>query len=464
MQFNSFAFLVFFVIFYLVYRCCSHRHQNHLLLLASYLFYGAWDYRFMALIAGSTVINYILGNRIAETNSSQLRRRFLILSIACNLGFLGFFKYYNFFADSLAAGLSTLGWGEHHFNLNIILPIGISFYTFQIIGYTVDIYKNKTAPAPTFLDSALFVAFFPQICAGPISRASALLPQISHPRNISGHLVKASSALFLFGLFEKTVVADNLAPLVDSVYQNSNPDGVSVLIATYAFAVQIFADFDGYSNMAKGLAGIMGFTLVTNFHAPYFSSTPSEFWNRWHISLSSWLRDYLYIPLGGNRLGGWYTARNLFTTMVLGGLWHGASWMFIFWGTLHGLLLAAYLPLKNQLSTLPGWIQKLLFFHLICFGWMLFKTTSISQFSRLVESLLFNFHFHAFTANWILIKQVLFYSAIPVVYQYLQYRKNLEQPLSEWPVGCRATAYLVLFYMTVIFGFSEAQSFIYFRF
>lgn len=464
MQFNSFTFLVFFASFYLAYRCCSHRRQNHLLLLASYLFYGAWDYRFMALIAGSTVINYLLGRGIAAPASPQARRNFLVLGITCNLGFLGFFKYYNFFADSLATGLSALGWGEHHFSLNIILPIGISFSTFQIIGYLTDIYKRASDPAPTFLDFALFVAFFPQICAGPISRASALLPQISNHRNISGHLFKASSALFLFGLFEKTVVADNLAPLVDSIYQSANPDGVSILIATYAFAVQIFTDFDGYSNMAKGLAGIMGFTLVTNFHAPYFSSNPSEFWKRWHISLSSWLRDYLYIPLGGNRLGGWYTARNLFATMVLGGLWHGASWMFIFWGTFHGLLLAAYLPLRNRLGSLPRWIQKLLFFHLICFGWMLFKTISISQFSRLVEGLLFNFHFHAFAVNWILIKQVLFYSAIPVAYQYLQYRNDIEMPLSLWPVGCRAMAYLVLFYMTVIFGYSEAQSFIYFRF
>jgi alginate O-acetyltransferase complex protein AlgI len=464
MQFNSFAFLVFFSIFYLAYRCCSHQNQNRLLLLASYLFYGAWDYRFIALIAVSTIINFTLGNRIARATALQLRRRLLVFSITCNLGILGFFKYFNFFADTLAIGFAALGGGSHSFPIDIILPIGISFYTFQIIGYTVDIYRKDVIPAPSFLDFALFVAFFPQVCAGPISRAKALLPQIVSKRNISGKMIASSTALILFGLFEKTVVADNLAPLVDSIYKSANPDGVSVLLATYAFAVQIFADFDGYSNMAKGLAGLMGISLITNFNAPYFSETPSEFWNRWHISLSSWLRDYLYIPLGGNRLGGLSTARNVLTTMILGGLWHGASWMFILWGGWHGLLLATYLPLKKYVQALPASIRKLIFFHLVCFGWMLFKTTSIDQFSLLAGRLLFHFHFQALLVNWVLLKQVLFYAAIPIVYQYLQYRRNLALPFSEWPTPCRAAVYIVLFYMIVIFGFSEAQSFIYFRF
>lgn len=464
MQFNSFTFLVFFATFYSIYCFFSHKNQNRLLLIASYLFYGAWDYRFMGLIAVSTIINYSLGLLIARETSKKVQRRYLVLSIFCNLGILGFFKYYNFFTETLAAGLVALGWGDHSLSLNIILPIGISFYTFQILGYTVDIYKKTTPPAPTFLDFALFVAFFPQLCAGPISRASSLMPQIVSQRKISFDLVKSSTALFLFGLFEKTVVADNLSPLVDSVYGSSNPDGVSVLIATYAFAIQIFADFDGYSNMAKGLAGIMGFSLITNFKAPYFSENPSEFWNRWHISLSSWLRDYLYIPLGGNRLGNLYTARNLLLTMILGGLWHGASWMFILWGAFHGVLLAAYLPVKKYLSILPGFARKLIFFHLICLGWMLFKTTSIEQFLLLSNRLIFEFNSQYLMMNIPLLKQVIFYSVIPILYQYLQYRSKLDMPIISWRASSRTALYLVLFYMIVIFGFSEAQSFIYFRF
>ncbi len=464
MQFNSFTFLVFFTILYILYVSCSHRWQNRVLLLASYIFYGAWDYRLMLLICMSTVVNYYLGNQIGRTCCDTARKKILLVAVIFNLSLLGFFKYYNFFADVMADIMSGMGWGDHSFSLQIFLPIGISFYTFQILSYTIDIYRKKICPTDSFLDFALFVAFFPQLCAGPIMRAASLMPQITSRRKITQTLLKTSTFLFFFGLFEKTVVADNLSVLVDSIYNNQSPDGFSVLIATYAFAIQIFADFDGYSNMAKGLAGVMGFTLVTNFYAPYFSENPSEFWSRWHISLSTWLRDYLYIPLGGNRDGMLKTTRNLFVTMILGGLWHGASWMFIYWGAFHGILLAVYLPLIKTLSCLPSWLRKLIFFHLICFGWMLFKAHNPAQFNGLLYNIFFNFQSPFQPQSMILIKQVLFYSAVPVFYQYLQYRKTAEMPIAELPLIGRSVVYVVLFYMIVIFGFNEAQSFIYFKF
>lgn len=464
MQFNSFLFLVFFVTTYTLYLCSNHKWQNRILLLASYTFYGAWDYRFLSLILVSTFANYIAGREIDSSSSEKKRKIWLWIGVITNLGFLGFFKYYNFFADVLADLIHWFGWGDHTFALRILLPVGISFYTFQTMTYTIDIYRKKLSPTGSFSDFALYVAFFPNLLAGPIERATHLLPQICSERTITATLVKSSAYLFLFGLFEKVVVADNLAVLVDKIYNGHGSDGFSVLMATYGFTFQIFADFDGYSNMAKGLAGLMGFTLIVNFNAPYFSTNPSEFWRRWHISLSTWLRDYLYIPLGGNRGGIAGTVRNLFITMLLGGLWHGASWMFIFWGAFHGILLAVHLPMKDILAKLPLVFRRLVFFHLICFGWMLFKAQDPAQFAYLISQIFSNFQLTLEADQLLLLKKILFYSAIPIVYQYLQYSKEKLSPIFDWPVGVRTVCYVALFYMIVIFGFNDAQSFIYFQF
>jgi alginate O-acetyltransferase complex protein AlgI len=384
--------------------------------------------------------------------------------VLLNLGILGFFKYYNFFVDALADLILWFGGGDHSFALHLALPVGISFYTFKTISYVIDIYRNKLSPAESLVDFSLYVAFFPQLIAGPIERATSLLPQICARRTVTATMFTSSAYLFLFGLFEKAVVADNLAVLVDTVYSGRNSDGFSVLIASYGFAFQIFADFDGYSNMAKGLAGLMGFRLIDNFNAPYFSENPSEFWSRWHISLSSWLRDYLYIPLGGNRGGIVRTARNLFITMILGGLWHGASWMFILWGAFHGLLLAAYLPLKGKLSQFPLVFRRLLLFHLVCFGWMLFRAENLEQFNYLIYQIFNNFHLTLDIDQFLLLKKLLFYTTIPLIYQYLQYSTKKMCPAFDWPIGMRALSYVFLFYMIVIFGFNNAQSFIYSQF
>ncbi len=464
MKFNSFLFFVFFFITYAFYLCSNHKWQNRILLIASYIFYGTWDYRFLSLIFASTVINFMAGKKIYQSSSDKLRKIFLWLSVAVNLGFLGFFKYFNFFTDVLGDLLLWLGLGDHSFALHIILPVGISFYTFQAMSYTIDIYRNEIAPTESFFDFALYVSFFPQLVAGPIERATSLLPQVCTKRNITGSLIKSSTFLFLFGFFEKVVVADNLSRLVDTIYNGHHSDGFSVLIATYGFAFQIFADFDGYTNMAKGMAGLMGFNLIDNFKAPYFSENPSEFWNRWHISLSNWLRDYLYIPLGGNRYGIAKTARNLFITMLLGGLWHGASWMFVLWGAFHGILLAAYLPLKGWLRKLPWLVRRLIFFHLVCFGWMLFRSQTPTQFTYLLSQIWSNFNLTLQTDHILLLKKLCLYSMIPLVYQFMQYRTEKLCPVFEWPTAVRAISYVFLFYMIVIFGFNNAQSFIYFQF
>lgn len=434
------------------------------MLFASYIFYAAWDYRFLSLIFFSSAVDFVVGGKIHQCNSEKIRKIWLTASVATNLGILGFFKYYNFFVDGLVDLFGWFGFAGHNLSLHIILPVGISFYTFRIMCYTIDIYRKKLTPASSIVDFALYVSFFPLLVAGPIERATSLLPQICSKRTLTAELIRVSSFLFLFGLFEKTVVADNLAVIVANVYDGRQSDGFGVLIATYGFAFQIFADFDGYSNMAKGLAGFLGIKLINNFNAPYFSENPSDFWKRWHISLSSWLRDYLYIPLGGNRGGTIRTARNLFITMLLAGLWHGAGWMFILWGLFHGLLLIIFLPRKERFSKLPSLFRRVLFFHLICFGWMLFRTPDIEQFSFLAKQLFCNFQLTFDASQLLMIKKFLLYSAVPIIYQYLQYRNEKLCPIFDWPIIFRAFSYVFLFYMIIIFGFNNAQSFIYSQF
>ena len=464
MHFNSFNFLVFFTCTFALYCCCNHRWQNRLLLAASYLFYAAWDYRFLALLLAYTVVNYLAGMRINISTSDRARKGWLLVSILSSLTILGFFKYFGFFVENLNRICSWFGLGDCAGVLHVVLPVGISFYTFQTLSYTIDVYRRKAVAATSFFDFCLYVSFFPTILAGPIERAGNLLVQIGTERKISPELFHASAFLILFGLFEKVVVADNLAVLVKEVSGSDNGNGFNVLIATYAYTFQIFADFDGYSNIAKGVAGLMGFQLVTNFNAPYFADNPSEFWRRWHISLSTWLRDYLYIPLGGNRSGTLMTVRNLFLTMLLGGLWHGAGWMFICWGAFHGLLLAVYFLFRDTISRLPQLFRWLIFFHLICFSWMIFRAESMTQLQAQISTMLFNFDLILNADQLLIIKKFLFYSTIPAVYQYLQFRTAKPIPVFDWPLAFRAGSYVALFYLIVIFGFNSAQSFIYFQF
>ena len=317
MLFNSLEFLVFFALVYGLYRVLGHRGQNRMLLLASYVFYGAWDWRFLSLILISTLVDYQAGLKIASSDQRGQKRFWLFCSVATNLSLLGFFKYFNFFAENLAGLFGLFGIQLDPVTLRIVLPVGISFYTFQTMSYTIDIYRGKLAPTRSLPDFALFVAFFPQLVAGPVERARNLLPQILAPRTVTREGFFQGCFLIGWGLFEKVFIADNLARIVDPVFATDGSwGGATILLACYAFAFQIFCDFDGYSNIARGIGKCLGFEIMINFNLPYFAVNPSDFWKRWHISLSSWLRDYLDIPRGGIRSGTWMTYRNLALTML----------------------------------------------------------------------------------------------------------------------------------------------------
>lgn len=464
MFFNSFAFLAFLILFLGIYALLPHRAQNGWILLGSYFFYGCWDYRFLSLIAFSTVIDYGVGLALDRETQPGKRKGWLLLSLCVNLGLLGTFKYLGFFVSSAAALLAPL-FPESSLEpgLSIILPVGISFYTFQTMSYTLDIYRGQLRPTRNFIDFAAFVSFFPQLVAGPIERAGNLLPQIQQPRSVKREDIRMGSFLLLYGLFQKTVVADNLAVLADAGFQNPS-NGPTSLLATYAFAFQIFADFDGYSNMARGMARLMGFRLIHNFHAPYFAVSPSEFWRRWHISLSTWLRDYLYIPLGGNRTGARRTQINLMLTMLLGGLWHGAAWTFVTWGALHGLLLICWPRKAARASSWSRWLQRLLLFNLVCLGWILFRAESFPQALQILGSLGSQWGAFFTPENLMAWKQLLVFCSVPFAYQALQYFTNQVDPARTWPLAARVALYVFFFYAIAIFGVSHAQSFLYFQF
>ena len=476
MLFNSLQFAVFFIIVYSLYLISRHKWQNRILLVGSYVFYGAWDWRFLSLIIISTVLDYFCGLSIEATENLKKRKMFLALSIVGNLIMLGFFKYFNFFATSLCDLLGYFGFTAQPSLINIILPVGISFYTFQTLSYTFDIYKGDLKPTKKFFDFALFVAFFPQLVAGPIERAKHLLPQILSPRKTTLNKFYEGSYLIFWGLFLKMFVADNLAKVVDPVFaQSSAQSGAMILLSLYAFAFQIFCDFAGYSNIARGLGMVMGFDIMVNFNLPYFASNPSEFWQRWHISLSSWLRDYLYIPLGGNRGGSLKTYRNLSLTMLLGGLWHGAAWTFIIWGAYQGLLLIVHRKMRGAIDRLPkirsAFITKILkglkilfFFHFVCLGWLIFRAQSVSQIIGMLKSLVFDFSVHDAHVFSYYLYRFVFYVFILVVVQAFQYIKKDLMAVYKLNIFTKAIFYFVCFYLILIFGVEGGKEFIYFQF
>ncbi len=390
MTFNSWPFVLFIFPVLGVYYLLPHRAQNRWLLLASYVFYGAWDWRFLGLIWLSTGVDYLIGQGIHQATDKGRRKRLLCISLLSNLGLFGLFKYFNFFVDSASSFLTFIGLPAPHSSLQFILPIGISFYTFQTLSYTIDIYRGTLKPCRSFPDFALFVAFFPQLVAGPIERAKRLIPQIEQQRSVTGTQVAEGAWLVLWGFFKKLVIADNLARYVDPVYSSPGEAHLLLLLlATYAFAYQIYCDFSGYTDIARGLAKMMGFELMKNFDQPFLAASPAEFWRRWHISLSTWLRDYLYIPLGGNRGGIRIMYRNLFLTMLLGGLWHGAAWNFVIWGIFHGVLLILYRHFGDSSKRAEGGLSfrrvmaVVWMFHLTCVGWWLFRINGLADIAAL---------------------------------------------------------------------------------
>ena len=346
MSFVSMAFLLLFVFSYLACKFCKNREQKHIvLLITSYVFYAYWDARFLLLLILQTFISYYLARKIVQASTKEQSKRFMILGVSTALAILCFFKYFNFFIDSFARLFAIQNLGT----LNIILPIGISFYTFHSLSYLIDVYRGKLKACDRFIHLALYISFFPQLVAGPIVRARDFLPQLDEDRPMNRDNLTEGLQIFLFGLIKKVVIADRLAVCVDTVFASPNSySGLSLFLAVVAYSIQIYCDFSGYSDMAIGTAKTFGYNLCKNFDMPYLSKNPSEFWQRWHISLSSWLRDYLYIPLGGNRKGKTRTKINLMITMLLGGLWHGANWQMIFWGALHGGALTIHKTFREQ--------------------------------------------------------------------------------------------------------------------
>ncbi|MFC1587915.1 MBOAT family O-acyltransferase [Planctomycetota bacterium] len=467
MLFNSLAFGIFFPTVFLLYLVLPRRGQNIMLLAASYFFYAQWDWRFLSLILISTCVDYYCGIKLDRPDKSRARI-YLLLSVLTNLLLLGFFKYCNFFIDNLHSLLLNFGLVVNSRIINVVVPVGISFYTFQTMSYTIDIYRGKLGATRSFTDFALFVAFFPQLVAGPIERAKNLLPQIARKRRITAARIFDGGYLIFWGLFKKVFVADNLAALVvDPIFGSGIQDnGLLVVIGVYAFAFQIYCDFSGYTDIARGCAKMMGFDLMLNFKLPYFAVNPSDFWSRWHISLSTWLRDYLYIPMGGNRAG--RTKRNLLYTMLLGGLWHGAQWKFVLWGLYQGLLLIGHRiwsgrsgpAVKNTPLIRLGKI--IIMFQFTCLGWLIFAARDFRHILELAGSLANGFRIDDMAMRYA--SELLFFAWPVVLMQLFQYKFNNLDIFGKLPWFIRSVVYVAGFYLFIIFGEFGAREFIYFQF
>ena len=467
MFFNSYIFWVFFAVVLVVYRRLGHQAQNRWLLVVSYIFYGYWDWRFLSLILISTVVDFVAARSIHKTVSPS--KRWLWLSVCTNLGLLAVFKYFGFFATELAVVLETIGLPVTLPTLHIALPVGISFYTFQTMSYTVDVYRGRIEATNNFWGFALFVCFFPQLVAGPVERADRMMPQITNPRLTDRSAFAVGLYHIVFGLFKKIVVADNMAPFVNAVFDTptSELSGLDYLVGIYAFAFQIYGDFSGYSSLAQGIARWLGFDLMTNFRMPYFAKSPSEFWQRWHISLSQWLRDYLYIPLGGNRRGRIMTLRNLMITMVLGGLWHGANWTFLAWGVFHGMLLCGYRLVSNDntgqsKSLARNVISEFVMFQLVCFGWLLFRAASISQAATILHHMMSNWSTSATALSGVAMI-VVFVWPLLLYEAWVEVQGDLLALLKRhWLL--RAVVYSYAAFMMLFFSSAAQHEFIYFQF
>jgi alginate O-acetyltransferase complex protein AlgI len=446
--FNTATFFVFFAVVLLFYRVLPHRAQNWMLLGASYVFYGWWDWRFLGLLGASTLLDWKMGliiHAARERSDAVAAKRAIVTSVVANLGILACFKYFNFFVDSADHALRALGYDGATWTLRVILPVGISFYTFQSLSYTIDVYRGELRASRSLVDFALFVAFFPQLVAGPIERATRLLPQVQRPRVVTRTDWEEGLLLFGLGLFRKVGIADPAGSIADLYFADPAAHSTIPLLAgVMLYALQIYNDFAGYSDMARGSARLMGFTLMRNFRHPYFATSFSDFWKRWHISLSGWLRDYLYIPLGGNRRGRLRTHLNLMTTMVLGGLWHGANWTFVVWGALHGLLLIAQHAWQSlmprpagsvRLRSARAMLSMLTVFALVNVAWIFFRAPDFAIAFTYLGRLA------AFTAGseggLIPVVVLAVYTLVIDVPQALT---DNEYVFLDWPVGWRALA------------------------
>jgi D-alanyl-lipoteichoic acid acyltransferase DltB (MBOAT superfamily) len=479
MLFNSIEFAFFLPVVFILYWLLGKnlKLQNLLLLGASYFFYASWDVRFLFLLIFSTLLDYFTGIMISESETRSRKRFWLWLSISVNLGFLAVFKYYNFFAASFADMLSGFGLQVNPWSLQVILPVGISFYTFHGLSYIIDIYYGRIKPERNVVDYSVFVSFFPLLVAGPIERATHLLPQIKSTRTFN--YAKAVDGLrqILWGLFKKIVIADNCATYANSIFNNSEgASGSTLAIGAFFFAIQIYCDFSGYSDIALGTARLLGIELLRNFAFPYFSRDIAEFWRRWHISLSTWFRDYLYIPLGGSQGGTWLKIRNTFIIFIVSGFWHGANWTFIVWGALNAFYFLPLLLFNRNRSnldivakgkvwpSLSEFAAIVFTFCLTTFAWIFFRSESMHQALDIVSEI---FSRSLFTSPaldpkviWIGILLVLFFL---VEWTGREGRYALENVGITWSKPWRWSFYNLLLFLIVLFGGKE-QQFIYFQF
>ncbi|MCD4696068.1 MAG: MBOAT family protein [Bacteroidales bacterium] len=478
MLFNSIDFAIFLPIVFILYWfvCNKNRKvQNILLLVASYVFYGWWDWRFLSLIIFSSFVDYLVGQGLSKTDQQKKRKLLLMTSIFVNLGFLGFFKYFNFFTESFADAFTLLGQPIEAARLNIILPVGISFYTFQTLSYSIDVYKRKFEPTKDFTAFFAFVSFFPQLVAGPIERATNLLPQFYKKRTFEYSKAIDGLRQILWGLFKKVVIADNCAEYANMVFNNSTEYSGSILVlGAVLFAFQIYGDFSGYSDIAIGTSRLFGFNIMKNFAFPYFSRDMAEFWRRWHISLSTWFRDYLYIPLGGSRVNTWMKVRNTFIIFIVSGFWHGANWTFIIWGALNAIYFLPLLILKRNrtnidivaqnkyLPSLKDILNISLTFSLTVLAWVFFRAENLGHALSYITGI---FSSSLFTFPESVPKMTILLLGLFVITEWIG--RDKEYAIDElgitWAKPFRWSFYYGLVLLVLLYG-GRPQEFIYFQF
>lgn len=482
MLFNSIHFAIFLPIVFFLYWFATNKNlklQNALLLAASYFFYGCWDWRFLFLLMFSTLLDFYTGIKMGEANSKSAKKIWFILSVGINLGFLGVFKYYNFFAESFSEAVAHVGWKVDPFTLNVILPVGISFYTFHGLSYVIDIYKGRINAERNFVDYAVFVSFFPLLVAGPIERATHLLPQVKKKRIFNYSEAVDGLRQILWGLFKKIVIADNCAEFANQIFNQSNNFGGSTLVlGALFFTFQIYCDFSGYSDIAIGTARLFGIDLLRNFSFPYFSRDIAEFWRRWHISLSTWFRDYLYIPLGGSKGGIWMKVRNTFIIFIVSGFWHGANWTFIIWGALNAIyFLPLMLTKRNRanldivaagklLPSLREAFGILITFSLTVLAWIFFRAENLhhatSIISKIFSPSLFTVpQFTGFNQGLV----VLFITGVFFIIEWIGREGHyaIQHIGLKWKRPYRYAMYYI-FIITIFLFSQKEQTFIYFQF
>lgn len=489
MFFNSIDFAVFFLIVFTLYWVISknRNYRNILILCASYFFYGWWDWRFLLLIVGSSCVDFVIGQLLYKTTDQSKRKKLLWVSLAVNLGLLFYFKYTNFFIESFVSSFNLFGNDLEASTLSIILPVGISFYTFQTLSYTIDIYRKQLEPTKDVVAFFAFVSFFPQLVAGPIERASRLLPQFSKSHTFNYDRVKSGLLLVAFGLFKKIIIADRAAVIVNQVFDTPGDyEGVQVIMASFLFAFQIYCDFSGYSDIAIGVARTLGFDLTKNFDTPYFSRSITAFWRRWHISLSTWFRDYVYIPLGGSRNGNYRTYANLFIVFLVSGLWHGAAINFVIWGAIHGIIIVfekvtykSKQPVYKHLRLdrnifLNKFFFGMITFIIVCFAWIFFRAATFIDATTLIGSIFTNNYSLLFSGGLYELglergNVIILFGAIAslIGFEIFSKRFAVVTLLAKQSYIFRWSIYLIIACMLLTLGYygnEDTSQFIYFQF